>query len=59
MYRSCENIDISISIYHPMKLTPQYLEGLSDESTSETYINKLTLVIWKCVYNRVVYVVKK
>jgi len=33
---------------------------VSDESTLENYINNLlTLVIWKCVYDRIVYLVKK
>ena len=31
-----------------------------DESTYENYINNLlTFVIWKCVYDRIVYIVKK
>ena len=33
---------------------------MSDESTLENYINNLlTLVIWKCVYDGIVYIVKK
>ena len=49
MYRSYENIDI----FHPLKLTPQWVHW-------KNYINNvLTLVIWKCVYDRIIYIVKK
>ena len=46
--------NVSIPIFHPLKLTPQWLEEVSDESIN----NLLTLVIWKCVYDHEIYCFK-
>jgi len=65
MYRFYENINIfkkrfHLSLFSPIGACTTLLRGyVSDESTSENYINNLlTLVIWKCVYDRIVYKVK-